>query len=136
LLEANAKSPSCCFRSETLAPGLKGESPANFDTRGEWKLGRRDVQADKSDEFVCIPQFDRPEAPSPLGDKGLATVGHCIACRTIEWGGEEFHDLRVCVERGEGLAVGRTPLAQKQAICVELDYLGHFLCGSFMMGNN
>src|SRR5574340_869906 len=100
------KSPSCCFRSETLAPVLKGKPPANFDARREREISRRDVQAGKPHEFVRMLQFDRPEAPATLSNKSLATVSHCITCSTIKRSGEKFHDFWVCVQRGKWFAVG------------------------------
>jgi hypothetical protein len=60
-------------------------------------------EPNEANEGSRLNDFDRPQTPSPLGEDGLSALCEEVALYPSQRGRKELHDLRVCVEIGEGI---------------------------------
>lgn len=110
LLESDTQRGACRLGSETFSPVLKGEPPANLDTRGERQLLGWNMQAHVPNKLMRVFCFHCPQPPTALRNKGVAAIGHGIAFRTTHGGRKELHDAWVGAELRERFAILVAPL--------------------------
>src|SRR3990172_1040962 len=94
------------------------------------------MQPNKSDKLGLSFCFYGPETPTALGDKCLTTISQRVTFCACKQRRKELHNFWVSVKCCERFPVCGTPLTQPKALCVELNWLSHFLPSFFLMRHN
>lgn len=97
VLEAVVEDGACAFGGEALIVMGRGETPADFHTRGEVGVEVGDSESDEADELLRVATLGGVEGEAMGAVVGVDFVHHLIAALASERGGEIAHDVRVAV---------------------------------------